>query len=188
MIDGSIKKQDVPYPATPQCLKGVLVALLILYLVIMTAYGLYPGLAELGIGAAFGVLSGYLTASGWRGRIERALARKRSCSGDQTLWSNLENYEPGPDVLLWVAGVPIALGALAAHYALWRQFPTLIMPWARFAELPGFDAAGIGGLAFPFRSAAAMLLAFGVVTYLVTALRMLLWYRDLPHTSTASDV
>lgn len=181
----STSKQDVPFHATPACMMGIFAALLLIYLTLMIRFGVYPGLVEVSVGAAFGTLSGLLTAWGWRGRIDRATNRRRI---GRTGPLPLDEYEPGPDILLWVAGLPIAIGAAAARYGIWRAMPSLSMPWARFSELLCFNPTDAGGFAFPLKSAAAMIVAFGLVTYMVIMVSMRLWYRSLPDSSVSRDL
>lgn len=177
----------MPLVATPAGLVGLFAIIILFYLIMMARFSISPGVIEVCIGAVFGVLSGLLTAHGWRGRIGRAAVRNRNRAVRPILLP-LEGYDPGPDVILWLAGLPIAIGALASHYAVWRAMPSLSMPWARFAELLSFSQTDAGGLGFPLESLAAMVVVFGLITYLVMTISMLSWYRDLPNSSPARDL
>lgn len=180
----SITRSEVPFMATPAWLVALFAFLVLFFLVVMARYPVQPGVVEVCIGAVFGTPSGLLAAYGWRSRICRVALANRSRGDRQRPRMPLE-LNAGPDTLLWIAGLPIAIGALASHYALWRAMPSLDMPWARFADLLSLGLPEAGGLAFPCYSWAAMVMALGLVTYFVTTVSMLLWYRNVPDTLNA---
>lgn len=176
----SITKSEVPCTATSAGLLIIFTCLLVAGVTIMVRSQYYPGIIEACLGVFFGVPSGLLSAWWWRKRIIRVAIADRNCPTPRQ-FGNLGERTWDLQITELLAGLPIAIGVMAVHYALWRSLPGLSMPWARFAYVIRLHLPGASPYtALPGESMVAMVTSLGLATYLAMAVSMLLWYWSLP--------
>jgi hypothetical protein len=175
----SITKADVPHFATSTGSLGLIAFASVSLIALLMKARICPGVLEASIGIVFGVPAGLLTAFGWRNRAIRGAIANQNRSGPKPLFQFVEPAW-GSDIALSLLGLLVVAGAAAAFYALFREMPTLGMPWARFAYAIRFNSPSGMSLTLPGESLVATVVSFMFVTYLVAAIYMLLWYLGLP--------
>lgn len=176
-----ITKADVPTSATPT---GQLAkfAVVVVALVVGFLYQLYPGIVELSIAVVFGALLGLLNTPQHIAMATRAAVAHASGLEPDGWWNSRYTRDMGSIVLTTATTLAVGLAAMMVDYRLWRRWPELSMPWARFAYSTSWRSflAPPGDCGYPFDSIAVAVMSTALFAQILISILLVLWYRSLP--------